>query len=113
MTMALMDFYQAAGGGSWTNQMGWGEGEPCRNAWYGVYCCRSEHPRLKMAFAAEEAHDPETDRCLDEDERSEGPSPSMLRSEDNNGCGAERACVVVALYAAPHAFARALPATHG
>ena len=111
--MALMDFYRTAGGGSWTDEAGWGEGEPCHNAWYGVYCCRSAHPRLKMGFAADEAYDPATDRCLDEDELSEGASPSMLRSEDNNGCGAEDTCVVVALYATPHAFAHAPTATHG
>ena len=111
MTMALMDFYHAAGGGSWTHRSGWGEGEPCRDAWYGVYCCRSAYPRLKMAFTADEVYDPTTDRCLDKDERSEGDSPSTLRSKDDNGCGMEDACVVVALCA--QRFARVPTATHG
>ena len=106
MTTALMEFYRAAGGESWTEGSGWGKGEPCRNAWYGVYCCRAAYPRLKMVFTADEAHDPATDRCLDEDERTEGDSPSTLRNEVENGCGMEEdACVVVALYAA----SRALP----
>ena len=101
MTAALMRFFNDAGGGRWANRAGWGEGEPCRDRWYGVYCCPSSHPRLKMAFAIDEAHEPTKDQCWDDGEHSKGASPSTLRMDDDNGCGTEDACVVVALCVAP------------
>ena len=93
-----MRFHDAAGGDGWTYRAGWGEGEPCRDAWYGVYCCPSMHPRLKLALAIDGTHTPAMDQCWDDEEGMQGTSPSRLRGEANvNTCGTEDACVVVAL----------------
>ena len=106
MTAALMRFFDASDGFNWANHIGWGEGEPCRDRWHGVFCCPTSHPLLKMAFDVDEVHNPTTDRCLDADGRSEGVSPSTLKSEAAHLCGTEDTCVVVALCAAPLACPR-------
>ena len=35
---ALMDLYSATNGAAWTNNSGWGMGDPCFTGWYGVVC---------------------------------------------------------------------------
>ena len=35
---ALMALYNSTDGPNWTNNTGWGKGDPCDSAWYGVTC---------------------------------------------------------------------------
>ena len=98
MTSALMRFYRATNRDGWANSKGWGEGEPCRDAWHGVYCCPTSHPVLSMDFSSDypATHDPTKDRCLNA-YQEEGRSPLALREDAGNDCGMEDTCVVVAL----------------
>ena len=34
----LEDFYHSTEGANWANSSGWMKGDPCQDAWYGIYC---------------------------------------------------------------------------
>ena len=49
MVSALVSLYQATDGPNWKNNSNWMVGEPCQNAWYGVFCCPIDLPFLDLA----------------------------------------------------------------
>ena len=45
----LIDLYYATSGQNWFNSSNWLSGEPCQDAWYGVFCCPKELPYLDLS----------------------------------------------------------------
>ena len=45
----LIDLYYSTSGQNWLNSSNWLSGEPCQDAWYGVFCCPNELPYLDLS----------------------------------------------------------------
>ena len=89
-----MQLYAGTQGEGWTDNTGWGSGEPCVDAWFGVTCCPRSHQQLSR----------DGQLCLGEVSVNESdavppPHPSACHSNSYSGIPENDAalCVVVRL----------------
>merc|ERR1712023_130161 len=43
-----MDLYESTAGDGWSNNSGWGSGDPCDSAWYGVECTSGDVTSINL-----------------------------------------------------------------